>query len=167
MALKALKDHIDPGGDRWDPVQCWVQYTINSFTFSPTDFLPQRPCPFTHNPSMHWEDMWGQKWWRWRWRQWQWQDIRRHCIIRQLQQHHIKCCLQNVGSHQAGKFNPSCLLHSLIHLSDTKIASSSCFLQADVSQGWCPRAWAHSVCMNSMGVNVCVSGSGTDTRNGA
>ncbi len=28
MALKALKDHLDPGGDRWDPVQHRVQCAI-------------------------------------------------------------------------------------------------------------------------------------------
>ena len=49
-------------------------------------------------------------------------------------------------------------LHPLIHLSDTKITSSSCLLQAYVPGGRCPGARARAVCTNSMGIDVCVSG---------
>ena len=71
MALKALKDHIDPGGDRWDPVQRRVWYAIFLFTFSPTHVLVQMhgtlaascsgPCPITHNPYADRADAQGQK----------------------------------------------------------------------------------------------------------
>ncbi len=116
-----------------------------------------RPCPITHNPYADRADVQGQKGWWGRW------DICR----RRMQCHHITQPSKNVGSHQSGTYNLSCLLHPLIHLSDTKVTSSLCLFQVNVLWGWCPRARAYTVCTNSMGIDVCVSGSGTDTPKGA
>ncbi len=115
------------------------------------------PCPITHNPHADRADTWGQKGWQ------GWQDI---CRWR-MQHHHIIQPSKNVGSHQLGTYNLSHLLHPLIHLSDMKVASSLFLFQVNVSQGRRPRAWACTVCMNLMGIDVYVSGSGTDTPKGA
>ena len=41
--MRALKDYLDPGGDRWDPAQRRVRYVLVSILRSPVHTATPRP----------------------------------------------------------------------------------------------------------------------------